>query len=146
MNSREDALYRLTLAKGFLRKAQSGADDKKWDDCLANAQEAVENAGKSILSHFRPVPKRHDVLAPLTDLYERNEVLLVVREKLKEALDAFQDMGLETHVRATYGDEESRTPPWELIREPEAMRGLEKGRRAGCRTRGNYLLRNDGVS
>jgi hypothetical protein len=47
VNSREDADYRLTLAKGYLSRAESDAVDEQWDGCLANAQEAVENAGKS---------------------------------------------------------------------------------------------------
>jgi len=53
-----------------------------------------------------------------------------VRQKLNEALDDFRGMGLETHIRATYGDESTRTPPWVLVQESEARIGLEKGRRA----------------
>ena len=39
-------------------------------------------------------------------------------------------MGLETRIRATYGDEETYTAPRELIDESEATVGLEKARRA----------------
>ena len=130
MNSREDAAYRLELAKGYLSRAESDAVDEQWDGCLANAQEAVENAGKSILEHFRPTPRAHDVLEPLEQLLKLEAVPESVKQKLLAALAAFQDMGLETHVRAAYGDEATRTPPWELIQEPEATAGLEKARRA----------------
>ena len=130
MNSRDDAAYRLELAKGYLARAESDAVDGQWDGCLANAQEAVENAGKSILGHFRPTPRSHDIIEPLEQLLKLEAVPEAVKQKLLAALDAFHDMGLETHVRAAYGDEATRTPPWELIQEPEATAGLEKARRA----------------
>jgi HEPN domain-containing protein len=130
VNSFDDPAYRLQLASGYLAKAERDAIDGQWDDCLANAQEAVENAGKTILCHFRPAPKTHDVLKPLIDLLEQAGVPETIRQKVHEALDAFRGMGLETHIRATYGNENTRTPPWELIQESEAMAGLEKARRA----------------
>ena len=50
MNSREDAAFRLDFAKGYLARAESDVQEERWDSCLANLQEAVENAGKSILT------------------------------------------------------------------------------------------------
>jgi len=130
VNSLEDASYRLQLAHGYLEKAVNDARDGQWDDCLANAQEAVENAGTAILSQFRPIPKTHDVLNPLIDLLAQPNVPESVRRKLSDSMEDFRDMGLEAHIRATYGDETTRTPPWELIQQPEAEAGLEKARRA----------------
>ena len=130
MNSRDDAAYRLELARGYLAKAEQGARDRHWDDCLANAQDAVENAGKAIVSHFRPIPKTHDMLEPLRELSEQSGVPATVRQAIASALDAFLDMGLDTRIRAAYGDEATRTPPWELIQEGDARLGLEKARRA----------------
>jgi HEPN domain-containing protein len=130
VNSREDADYRLVLARGYLSRAEKDAAAEQWDGCLANAQEAVENAGKSILAHFRPTPRAHDVLGPLQQLLSLASTSEEVRQKITDRLDLFRDMGLEIHIRATYGDEERRTPPWELIQEPEARAGLEKARGA----------------
>ena len=130
MKSRDDAAYRLELAKGYLARAESDAVDGQWDSCLANAQEAVENAGKSILAHFRPVPHTHDLIEPLEQLLKPDAVPAAIRQRIEGALDAFRGMGFDTHVRAAYGDEETRTPPWELIEEAEARTGLEKARRA----------------
>jgi HEPN domain-containing protein len=130
VNSRDDAAYRLELARGYLAKAEQAARDHHWDDCLANAQDAVENAGKAIVGHFRPIPKTHDMLEPLHELSEQSGVPVTVREAIASALDAFLDMGLETHIRAAYGDEATRTPPWELIQETDARLGLDKARRA----------------
>lgn len=130
MNSHDDAAFRLDLAQGYLTRAASDAREKKWDSCLANAQEAVENAGKSILAHFHPIPRAHDVSEPLEKLLNLDSVPQVIKRRLESALDDFRNMGLETHVRATYGDESARTPPWKLIQEREAMTGLEQARRA----------------
>ncbi len=130
MNSREDAAYRLTLARGYLARAESAAVDRQWDGCLANAQEAVENAGKSILAHFRPIPMAHDMIEPLNQLLKQRNVSAAIKQRIAAALEAFEDMGFDTHIRATYGDEESHTPPWDLIPEFEAQAGLEKARRA----------------
>lgn len=130
MNSRDDAAFRLDLARGYLARAESDAREKRWDSCLANAQEAAENAGKSILTHFRPTPQTHDVVEPLEKLVKLNAVPPSLKQRLATALDDFRDMGIKTHIRATYGDESTHTPPWRLIQEREATDSLEKARRA----------------
>jgi HEPN domain-containing protein len=130
VNSRDDAAYRLELGRGYLAKAEEAARAQHWDDCLANAQDAVENAGKAIVSHFGPIPKTHDMFEPLADLVEQPGVPASIRQAIGNALDAFRDMGLETHIRAAYGDEATRTPPWELIQEGDARLGLDKASRA----------------
>ncbi|MBI3763198.1 MAG: HEPN domain-containing protein [Chloroflexi bacterium] len=130
MNSHDDPLYRLKLAKRSLAKAENDAVDGQWDDCLAEAQEAVENAGKAILGHFRPIPKTHDVIGPLKRLTDKGNLPDAIRQDIEASLDAFRNMGLATHIRAAYGDELTGTVPWELIQEPEATAGLEKARRA----------------
>ena len=130
MNSREAAAYRLKLAQGYLSRAENDAVDEQWDGCLANAQEAVENAGKSIINHFRPTSHTHDIIEAIQQLASLNTTSETVKQKLMTSLDSFQNMGLETHIRATYGDEETYTPPWELIDESESKVDLEKARRA----------------
>lgn len=130
MNSHEDPAYRLKLAQRYLEKAETAWANRHFDDCLTDAQQAVENAGKAILGHFRPIPRTHDVVGHLESLAEQRNVPDPIRQKIRADLGAFLDMGLETHVRAAYGDEATRTPPWELIQEPEAQAGLEKARRA----------------
>jgi len=130
VNSHEDATYRLKLAKGYLSRAETDAMDGQWDGCLANAQEAVENAGKCVLANFRPVPKAHDVDESIERLLKHSDVPPTVKSKIEARLESFKGMGMDTHVRATYGDEEHYTPPWELIDESESKVGLEKARRA----------------
>ncbi len=130
MNSHEDSAYRLTLAQTYLVRAESDAAASKWDQCLANAQAAVENAGKSILGHFRAVPWTHDLAPLMADLAKSQAVSPAIRKWIARDLDAFDEMGAKTHIRAAYGDEATRTPPWKLITESEAKAGLEQARRA----------------
>ena len=130
MNSHEDAAYRLRLAKEYLADAEANSNEKRWHTCLANSQEAVENAGKSILLHFRPIPATHDIERMLEQLPDNQTVPRFVQEQLRSELDAFHGMGLKTHVRATHGDEEAHLTPRELIQKSEAVDGLAKARRA----------------
>ena len=129
MNSPNESLYRLKLATGYLTDAEKDAKEKRWDKCLGSAQEAIENAGKSIVTHFRPAPHTHDVDELLEELLQNKNVPEEIRRRIREGLDDFRDMGMDVHIRATYGDEEAQIPPWDLIAEAEAMGGLNKARR-----------------
>ena len=130
MNSHDDAAYRLRLANEYLADAETDASAKRWHTCLANSQEAVENAGKSILLLFRPIPATHDVKKLLQELAESKAMPVSVRDRLRSELDAFHGMGMKTHVRATYGDEVAHRTPRELIQPKEAIDSLSKARRA----------------
>ena len=130
MNSHDDAAYRLRLSKEYLADAESDANEKRWHTCLANAQEAAENAGKSVLLYFRPIPATHNIEKLLEQLLNDKTVPHAVQEQLRSQLGAFRGMGMKTHVRATYGDEEAHLTPRELIQRAEATEGLDKARRA----------------
>ncbi|MBI5051841.1 MAG: HEPN domain-containing protein [Chloroflexi bacterium] len=130
MNSPNESFYRLKLATGYLTDAEKDTKEKRWDKCLGSAQEAIENAGKSILAHFRPAPHTHEVDEPLENLLQNKNVPEEIKRKIREGLDDFRDMGMDVHIRATYGDEEAQIPPWDLIAEAEGMGGLGKARRA----------------
>lgn len=130
MNSHEDASYRLDLARGYLIEAQEDQQAKRWHACLANAREAVENAGKSIVLQFRPIPATHDVIEFVQSLLRSGAVPDKIKRWIQSDPDAFHDMGMKTHIRVTCGDEKGRVPPWRLIDQPEAERGLVKARRA----------------
>jgi len=130
VNSPNESFYRLKLAKGYLADAESDTKDKRWDKCLGNSQEAIENAGKSILTHFRPAPHTHDIVELLEKLLQNKNVPEEIKRKIRAGLDDFRDMGMDIHIRATYGDEEAQIPPWDLIAEAEGMGGLGKARRS----------------
>lgn len=130
MKAPDDAAFRITLAKGYLERAEGDFSEKKWDRVVGSAQEAVENAGKSILYHFRPIPNTHDVDKALRELIARKIAPQSICIRLDKELDAFLDMGKEKHNLATYGDEQAHIAPWELFQEPAAKTALDKARRA----------------
>lgn len=130
MNSHESSQYRFELAQECLGFAEAQAKEERWSICLGYAQETVENAGKAILLRFRPAPRTHDVDELLLDLTQSRLVPETVRKLVQSHLDVFRDMGMKTHMRAAYGDEEAHITPGKLIQAPEAQAGLDKARRA----------------
>jgi HEPN domain-containing protein len=130
VNSHEGSAYRFELAKECLGFAEAQAREERWSICLGYAQESVENAGKAILLQFRPVPRTHDVDELIRELVKNRAVPETIRKLLQSNLETFRDMGMKTHMRAAYGDEEAHITPGKLIQASEAKTGLDKARRA----------------
>lgn len=130
MESRADAEYRLRLARGFLSEAEEDLRLSRWRSCVDNAQLTVENAGKSVVARFGPVPRSHDVAALLAEHIERGLIPATLRPKVDLLKELCQDLGYEEHVRSDYGEEARGVTPWELFQEPEAVRAIEIARRA----------------
>jgi hypothetical protein len=55
-----DAQYRLKVAQGFLVEARQDVDLGRWRSAVDNAQLAVENAAKAVLSLAGPVGRSHN--------------------------------------------------------------------------------------
>lgn len=130
MNSVDDARYRLTLAQGQLADAEQDLEQSRWHTCVADAQMAVENAGKAIVACFAPVEKTHEPAEQIKALLEEELVPNSVRDVIVNALPALTALGWEVHIRATYGDETTFTPPWELYDQTEAEGALDAARQA----------------
>jgi len=130
VHSRENSAYRLDVAREALGFAEAEAKERRWPACLNYSQQAVESAGKSIVLHFRPIPRTHDVDELLDDLLASQVVSKAIESFLSANMDIFREMGMDTHIRAAYGDEDARMTPGALIQEAEAMSSLRKARRA----------------
>ena len=130
MNPQDDARYRLTLAKGYLDKAERFYREASWHDCVRDAQAAVENAGKVIVACFTPVEKTHEPAEQIRVLLDEGAIPDPAREMVVEALPALEALGWKEHIQATYGDEATFTPPWELFKEAQAETALTTARRA----------------
>lgn len=59
MNKNRQVDYRLRLAKGFLDETRQDIDLTRWRSAMDNAQLAVENAAKAVLSLTGPVGRTH---------------------------------------------------------------------------------------
>ncbi|HID64466.1 MAG TPA: HEPN domain-containing protein [Anaerolineae bacterium] len=130
MNPRDDARYRLTLAEGYLDRAERFYAEASWHDCVRDAQAAVENAGKVIVACFTPLEKTHEPAEQVRVLLDEGVIPNQVCEMVVEALPALEALGWKEHIQATYGDEATFTPPWELFNEAQAESALTAARRA----------------
>jgi len=95
-----------------------------------NSQLAVENAAKSVIARFSPIPRSHDVAALLAEHLEQGLIPAALRGNVEALKELNQELGFEEHVRSDYGEEGRGITPWELFREPEARRAIELARRA----------------
>lgn len=130
MNGRDDALYRLQLAEHYLEDAEQEFDKSRFSDCVGSAQEAVENSAKAIVACFWPVEKSHEPDRQLRQLLQKANLPKFITAQIEAAWDTFTEMGTATHIRATYGDEENRIPPWVLVSQNESESALRKARAA----------------
>jgi len=129
MVSKEDAGFRLKLAQRYLEWAESDFERRDWPRCVASAQLAIGNAGKSILACYGPVSRTHDTAEALGKL-----VVPALPEELaariKEALPVFREYGSRMHIAATYGDERHLLTPWDIFQEEDAHKALQAARRS----------------
>ena len=130
MNPQSDAGYRLTLAEGYLDKAERFYGEASWHDCVRDAQAAVENAGKTIVACFIPIEKSHEPTEQIRALLDKGLIPALMRAMVVEALPDLEALGWKEHIQATYGDEATLTPPWELFDEAQAEAALTSARRA----------------
>lgn len=130
MNPQNDARYRLTLAEGYLDKAERFYEGASWHDCVRDAQTAVENAGKTIVACLTPIEKSHEPAEQIRVMLDKGLIPDPARAMVVEALPDLEALGWKEHIQATYGDEATFTPPWELFDEAQAEAALAAARRA----------------
>lgn len=129
MNMRDEINYRVALAQGFLKEAEQDASLQRWRSCVSNAQLVVENVGKAILEHFGVVAKTHEPAREIAAIVRNNAEDVEVLETLKDILPDLLSIGLREHILTDYGDETSRTLPWDLFDEQKAKVALDSARR-----------------
>ena len=125
MNKSRQVDYRLRLAKGFLDETHQDIDLTRWRSATDNAQLAVENAAKAVLSLIGPVGRTHVPANFLRNsIIEKawNDESLPLVERLAELTEL---LGFDVHMQTDYGDESEGLTPWELFDEEDALKALE---------------------
>jgi len=140
MNSGDDAKYRLRIAVGFCGEAERNFNRSEWRACVDDAQLAVENAAKALISCFHPAARTHEPDNELQDILDTHKNLPAdVMTAISTVIACCQSLGWEEHVRTPpplsnlwrgAGGEVTRRTPWELFGEPEAKNALQKAREA----------------
>jgi HEPN domain-containing protein len=128
VNSHQEALYRLKLAKGYVDESQRLADQQLWRASVSSAQLAVENAAKAVLALFRPVVKAHDLSNLLLDLIDEQTLERGAALKIEELARCASRLGFKEHILTDYGDELTFTSPWEIYSQEQAETALEIAR------------------
>jgi HEPN domain-containing protein len=124
MNSSADAAYRLELARGYLKESEDALNVERWWACVASAQIAIENAGKTMIACFEPVEKVHAVSPQLKDLLKQTRLDADLKNEIAQHLTIFARYGAAEHIRTTYGDDKTHTPPWRMYQEEDARRAI----------------------
>jgi len=129
MNSHEEARFRLDLAEGYLREAEEEFKLERWWATVANAQLTIENAGKAVVALFEPVEKLHDPSKQLAEILSREPIPDPIKKKIHTLIGFFPRHGHTEHIKATYGEDKTFTPPWKLFAKPEAKTALSDARK-----------------
>jgi HEPN domain-containing protein len=131
----DEIAYRLGLADGFLREAEQDWGLQRWRSCVDNAQLAVENAGKAVLSLFGAPPKTHEPARDVAALLRTRELSEEARSALQSLLPELLALGTREHFLADYGDEATHTLPWDLFTRDSAEAALRSARGAVAQAR-----------
>ncbi len=129
MTSREEAEYRLNLARGYLAEAEEDVGLKRWRSCADNAQLAIENAAKAIIACFEPVSHTHDPGPYLQTIVALEEVPEDLAGQIEGIISVVTSFGSQEHILFSYGDEEAFRDPWSIVTEGKAVEVIDGARR-----------------
>jgi HEPN domain-containing protein len=116
----ESTLYRLKVAQGFLEESSQDVQLGRWRSAVDNAQLAVENSAKSVLSLVAPVGKTHNPAPQLRENLSKGHFPADIAEKVKRLAECAEQLGFDVHIQTDYGDETGRLTPWDLFDEKDA--------------------------
>ena len=130
MRADKDVAYRLALAEGFLAEAEQDAGLERWRSCVDNAQLAVENAGKAVLTLFGVAPKTHDPAQQVAAVLRTQALPAEIQEVMRRMLPDLLALGSAEHFLTDDGDEATYTLPWDLFTRESAEEALAAARRS----------------
>jgi HEPN domain-containing protein len=136
VNIRDETSYRLALADGFLQEAEQDFQLERWRSCVDNAQLAVENSGKAVLTLFGAPPKTHDPAKEISALLHARDMPDETRQDLIRVLPDLLALGAGEHFPTDYGDEATYTLPWELFTRKSATEAITSARRSVALAKG----------
>lgn len=143
LNSMEEALYRLELAKGYLERARKALALQDFAGTMSEAQLSVENSAKAVVSCFQIPSWSHDPGEELLEVIADNRTRIIqllgerFLKRLKDLAEKVHTIAPE-HGRSTYGDLERRIPPWEIYSEKDVAKGLEYAEDA-CKSANDFV-------
>lgn len=64
MRGKQEVVYRLNVAQGFLVECQQDVTLQRWRSAVDNGQLAIEHATKAVLAMIGPVGRTHNPATP----------------------------------------------------------------------------------
>jgi HEPN domain-containing protein len=116
----ESTLYRLKVAQGFLEESSQDVQLRRWRSAVDNAQLAVENSAKAVLSMVSPIGKTHNPAPQLRENLSKERFPADIAEKVERLAECAEQLGFDVHIQTDYGDETGRLTPWDLFDEKDA--------------------------
>ncbi len=117
----ESTLYRLKVAQGFLEESRQDVQLRRWRSAVDNAQLAVENSAKAVLSLVAPIGKTHNPAPQLRENLSKGHFPADIAEKVERLAECAEQLGFDVHIQTDYGDETGRLTPWDLFDEKDAL-------------------------
>lgn len=120
----EVVLYRLKIAQGFLAESRQDVQLERWRSAVDNAQLAVENAAKAVLSLVAPVGKTHNPAPQLRENLSKGLFPAGIAERIERLAECADALGFDVHIQTDYGDETGGLTPWDLFGDDDAREAL----------------------
>ena len=117
----ESSLYRLKVAQGFLEESRQDVQLRRWRSAVDNAQLAVENSAKAVLSLVAPIGKTHNPAPQLRENLSKGHFPADIVEMVERLAECAEQLGFDVHIQTDYGDETGRLTPWDLFDEKDAL-------------------------
>jgi HEPN domain-containing protein len=116
--------YRLKVAQGFLGEVRQDVPLRRWRSAVDNAQLAVENAAKALLTLIGPIGRTHNPAIQLRQALRDGYFTALTDHKVQRVAELAELLGFDMHVQTDYGDEAGGRTPWELFGESDALQSL----------------------
>jgi HEPN domain-containing protein len=120
----------MALAEGFLAEARQDVSLGRWRSAVDNAQLVVENCGKAVLALFGVSPHTHDPARQVAGLLRSGSMSGPTRSAMEHLLPELLALGSREHLLTDYGDEATRTLPWDLFTRQSGEEAVQAAERA----------------
>ena len=127
INPLSEVLYRVKLAKYYLRDAENAFRRGDFRATVASSQLSAENSAKAVIAFYRIPSWSHNPAPELREVAD--QIPEDVKEPALELADIAETLAPE-HGRATYGEPLRGLTPWEIYSREDAEKALNYARKA----------------
>lgn len=127
INPLSEVLYRVKLAKYYLRDAENAFRRGDFRATVASSQLSAENSAKAVIAFYRIPSWSHNPAPELREVAD--QIPEDVKELALELADIAETLAPE-HGRATYGEPLRGLTPWEIYSREDAEKALNYARKA----------------